>query len=266
LCRFDGEGFESYHNDHLGTPRELTDERGEVVWSASYDVYGRLNLLQANESENQIRFQGQYEDRETGLHYNFHRYFDPESARYINKDPIGLLGGLNPYDYTLNPVNWVDPLGLEECETAPRGASRKGAGRGNAPVTKDSLIKALTGTTEQANRIASAISQGKVSVNILGQKMFEIAYQKRGGLGAVDDVTAFASGERIYLRKDSASIVSDTVHEGTHALDYKQGFSGTDHQWEKRAYFYERQFQMATRRPVDFQNISDMLDHIRQYY
>src|SRR5262245_6715143 len=43
LCRFDGEGFEAYHNDHLGTPHELTDERGEIVWSARFDVYGRAN-------------------------------------------------------------------------------------------------------------------------------------------------------------------------------------------------------------------------------
>src|SRR5262249_48195373 len=48
LCRFDGGGFEAYHNDHLGTPRELTDERGKVVWAARYDVYGRVDQLQAD--------------------------------------------------------------------------------------------------------------------------------------------------------------------------------------------------------------------------
>ncbi len=112
LCRFDREGFEAYHNDHLGTPRELTDGRGEVVWSARYDVYGRVDQLQAGQTKNQIRFQGQYEDQETGLHYNFYRYFDPDEGRYINKDPIGLLGGLNQYTYTHNPVNRIDPLGL----------------------------------------------------------------------------------------------------------------------------------------------------------
>jgi RHS repeat-associated protein len=112
LCRFDEGGFEAYHNDYLGTPRELTDERGLTVWSAKYDVYGRLSHLPADESESWIRFQGQYEDPETGLYYNFYRYFDPESGRYINKDPIGLIGGLNQYTYTNNPVNRIDPLGL----------------------------------------------------------------------------------------------------------------------------------------------------------
>jgi uncharacterized protein RhaS with RHS repeats len=74
LCRFGEGGFEVYHNDHLGTPRELTDERGEVVWSVSCDIYGQISDLRVNKRGNQLRFPGQYEDVETGLFYNFHRY------------------------------------------------------------------------------------------------------------------------------------------------------------------------------------------------
>ncbi len=59
-----------------------------------------------------LRFQGQSEDRETGLYDNFNRYYDPQAGRYINHDPIGLMGGLNQYQYCPNPVEWVDPLGL----------------------------------------------------------------------------------------------------------------------------------------------------------
>ncbi len=113
--RFDENGIETYHNDHLGTPRELTDENGQVVWSSEYDVYGISNQLHRVKSENQIRFQGQYEDYETGLHYNFYRYYDPTNGKYISQDPIGLCGGGNQYSYTPNPINWVDPLGLEAC-------------------------------------------------------------------------------------------------------------------------------------------------------
>ena len=61
---------------------------------------------------NNIHFQGQYFDEETGLHYNRYRYYSPYVGRFVSKDPIGLLGGHNVYGYTTNPVEWVDPLGL----------------------------------------------------------------------------------------------------------------------------------------------------------
>ncbi|PNS09908.1 hypothetical protein COO59_20300 [Mixta theicola] len=66
--------------------------------------------------ENPLRFQGQYYDAETGLHYNRHRYYDPLIRSYISQDPIGLAGGLNPYQYTPNPLMWIDPLGLTSCK------------------------------------------------------------------------------------------------------------------------------------------------------
>ncbi|WP_315856249.1 RHS repeat-associated core domain-containing protein [Burkholderia cepacia] len=60
-----------------------------------------------------LRFQGQYLDRETGLHYNLFRYYDPDVGRYISPDPIGLVGGVNLYQYANNnPISWIDPLGL----------------------------------------------------------------------------------------------------------------------------------------------------------
>ncbi|WP_447926999.1 RHS repeat-associated core domain-containing protein [Vreelandella sp. EE27] len=60
-----------------------------------------------------IRFQGQWQDEESGLYYNRHRYYDPPQGRYISQDPIGLRGGTNLYGYVANPMEMVDPLGLE---------------------------------------------------------------------------------------------------------------------------------------------------------
>jgi len=69
-------------------------------------------LAQRQGLTNPIRFQGQYHDRETGLHYNRYRYYDPMVGRFISQDPIGFAGGLNAYQYAPNAVEWVDPLGL----------------------------------------------------------------------------------------------------------------------------------------------------------
>nr|WP_255263711.1 RHS repeat-associated core domain-containing protein [Pseudomonas aegrilactucae] len=69
-------------------------------------------FVQSLELSNPIRFQGQYHDHETGLHYNRYRYYDPEVGRFIGQDPIGYAGGLNLFAYTPNPVGWIDPLGL----------------------------------------------------------------------------------------------------------------------------------------------------------
>ena len=63
-----------------------------------------------------LRFQGQYFDAETGLHYNRFRYYDPDCGRFVSQDPIGLRGGVNLYQYAPNPVDWIDPLGLSNCQ------------------------------------------------------------------------------------------------------------------------------------------------------
>ena len=97
---------------HLGTPRELTSQQGKLVWKARYKTYGNVAEKDVEEVENNLRFQGQYFDEETGLHYNRHRYYDPTLGQFTTQDPIGLLGGVNNYQYAPNPVGWVDPLGL----------------------------------------------------------------------------------------------------------------------------------------------------------
>ncbi len=117
-----------YHLDHLGTPRELTDAAGKIVWSARYRAYGALALADVADIDNPLRFQGQYFDAETGLHYNLHRYYDPQAGRFIHQDPIGLTGGVNLFQYAVNPVNWVDPLGLtgKDCANGAKNVPERG--------------------------------------------------------------------------------------------------------------------------------------------
>ena len=77
------------------------------------------------ESSNPLRFQGQYYDEEGGLHYNRHRYYNPNTGRYLTPDPIKLAGGLNSYQYVPNPTGWVDPLGLMSVEGDCPGTESK---------------------------------------------------------------------------------------------------------------------------------------------
>lgn len=98
LAMLDGEGPAQatpfyYQLDHLGTPQELTAYSGEIMWSAKYRAYGNLAALDVSEIDNPLRFQGQYFDAETGLHYNRHRYYNPSSGRFLTPDPIKLAGG-----------------------------------------------------------------------------------------------------------------------------------------------------------------------------
>jgi RHS repeat-associated protein len=100
-------------NDHLGTPKVVTDETGAVVWKADYQPFGDVDVM-VNTIENNLRFAGQYYDEETGLHYNYHRYYDPKTGRYLTPDPIGLAGGINLFAYVKNnPITYIDPEGLE---------------------------------------------------------------------------------------------------------------------------------------------------------
>jgi len=112
-----------FHTDQIGTPLELTDSDGKIVWQATYRSWGAIDSLPAKDVEQNLRFQGQYFDGETGLHYNTFRYYDPEAGRFATQDPIGLTGGLNLYSYALNPINWIDPLGWSGIDGSGRPLS-----------------------------------------------------------------------------------------------------------------------------------------------
>jgi RHS repeat-associated protein len=85
---------------------------GNLVWHASYAAWGKLTELKISKIENTLRFQGQYFDSETGLHYNRYRYYNCDLSQYASQDPIGLFAGESLYIYAENPAGWIDPLGL----------------------------------------------------------------------------------------------------------------------------------------------------------
>ena len=105
------------HSDHLATPRKITRvSDNAVLWTWESEAFG--NSLDNKNPSGQgafvynLRFPGQYYDQETGLHYNWNRYYDPKTGRYPESDPIGLAGGVNTYTYVNNnPLNLVDPTG-----------------------------------------------------------------------------------------------------------------------------------------------------------
>ena len=120
------------------------------MWENQADVYGYEELKQEpkanaeNSFTQPIRFQGQYLDEESGLHYNRYRYYSPKQQRFINQDPIGLVGGINHYQYAPNPVNWVDPFGLlckEGEERLDRMLSNLVSSGGIDEATKNKILE-----------------------------------------------------------------------------------------------------------------------------
>jgi RHS repeat-associated protein len=113
VAKIENEKTYSIVSDHLGTPREMFDSTGKKVWEGVLDIYGRLRTLQSNKSSLPFRYQGQYEDVETGLYYNRFRYYAPEEGIFISQDPIRMEGDdFNMYAYVHDTNTWIDIFGL----------------------------------------------------------------------------------------------------------------------------------------------------------
>ncbi len=123
-----------YHCDHRGLPLALVSTEGATEWCAEYDEWGNLlNEENPHQLQQLIRLPGQQYDEESGLYYNRHRYYDPLQGRYITQDPIGLKGGWNFYQYPLNPISNIDPLGLETLKCIKPLHSMGGTGERSGP-------------------------------------------------------------------------------------------------------------------------------------
>lgn len=113
--------FYSLVTDIVGTPTEMLDSQGELVWRSQANLWGATRTQSPAGVDCPLRFPGQYFDEETGQHYNYFRYYDPESGRYQSNDPLGLLAGIDPQGYVANPLAASDPLGLVPCTLTQTG-------------------------------------------------------------------------------------------------------------------------------------------------
>lgn len=124
--------FHAIVSDLVGSPTELVGEGGRISWYRTENLWGdEIAVSSPDGTDCPLRFPGQYHDRETGLHYNFHRYYDPATARYLSPDPVGLRPSPNNYTYVANPLVVCDPFGL----AGHRGANGQYAIDPNAPRT-----------------------------------------------------------------------------------------------------------------------------------
>jgi RHS repeat-associated protein len=155
-----------YQNDHLGTPIALTGSLGDTLYECQYNAYGQIINETYHQDDidslpnNPLRFQGQYYDEETGLHYNLNRYYDPFTGRYITQDPLGILGGLNSYQYVNgDPINWIDPLGL--IKVTDKGVEEIVGKEADTQLVPDTFVSDVTTHNKQIgilNRDKSQIS------------------------------------------------------------------------------------------------------------
>ena len=119
VAQVDQSGISYLHSDHLYTTRLATNDLQETVWRWESGAFGNTEP-QIEQIEVNLRFPGQYEDDESGLYYNWKRYYDPQLGRYVSSDPIGLSGGYNTYAYASgNPLRFFDPYGLIDSTPNP---------------------------------------------------------------------------------------------------------------------------------------------------
>lgn len=177
-----------YHNDPNGCPVRLTDGDGEIVWEAQYHAWGGVKRL-TQQVYNPLRYQGQYLDEETGLHYNRFRYYNPECGSYISQDPIGLAGGINVYAYVKNPLSYIDPLGLSGCPTREvNGTTIFGRGQPNTPT--HALLSELL-----ANKLAMTGKFQEIHLN----RAYESITGIRISPSRLPDITAIGHDGRVHV-------------------------------------------------------------------
>ncbi|CTZ23309.1 putative Rhs Core protein [Escherichia coli] len=188
-----------YHCDHRGLPLALISEDGNTAWSAEYDEWGnQLNEENPHHLHQPYRLPGQQYDKESGLYYNRNRYYDPLQGRYITPDPIGLRGGWNMYQYPLNPIQVIDPMGLDAIEN----------------MTSGGLIYAVSGVP------------GLIAANSITNSAYQFGYDMDAIVGGAHNGAADAM-RHCYLMcrmtKTFGSTIADVIGKNHEAAGDRQG-------------------------------------------
>ncbi len=237
LLRQDGATFR-YHTDTLGAPVRLTAVGGDVVWEADLAAFGGVRLL-VNTVTQPLRLPGQYADDEfgIGLHYNRFRYFDPQSGRYISRDPIGVAGGLNLYLYAGNdPLHQADPLGLwwKTALAVVAGVAAAAVVVIAAPIVLPALgIAAGTMLAAGITTVAAGAAAGAVGMGLneaLNQESFcasciALAALKGAGVGAA------AALPFVFLPATAGVAAYAAVGAGSGLIGYAGDVLATGHPW-----------------------------------
>ncbi|WP_321809744.1 RHS repeat-associated core domain-containing protein [Burkholderia sp. BCC1985] len=105
-----------FYTDPNGAATQLAEQSGMVSWIGRYGAWGNVSLGMKPRFDQPLRFQGQYFDEETGLHYNRNRYYDAWLGQFVSEDPLRLVGGGNLHQYAPNALAWIDPVGLAAAQ------------------------------------------------------------------------------------------------------------------------------------------------------
>jgi RHS repeat-associated protein len=163
----------------------MTDSDGKLIWRGRYSTFGKVSFesITAHTPRGftqNLRMQGQYEDKEVGLCYNTFRYYDPDIGRFTTEDPIGLLGGINLYQYGPNPLAWIDPFGWCISKVSRNSARNLLKSRGLTKQQQRNTVESFDGQI-YASR-GKAGDQFVVTESVAGEASG--VYVTRGSAGA----------------------------------------------------------------------------------
>lgn len=226
--------FYAIVTDLVGAPAELVDPYGDIAWHGHATVWGQALGRLTQRTGTPLRFPGQYYDHETGLHYNHYRYYDPENARYLSSDPLGLGAGPNPRGYVSNPHRLADPLGLVMCDEQARRILREtDPGDPDQVARRSEAWRHLYGEAEPSvdDTRRALINQARNSI--------------RRGAGIPNEL----DGARVDIPRDGGSQIHVQGRgNGSGGLNYDGSFRHSDPGWNRRTYqwLYDHGFAWPT--------------------